>query len=262
MSNLFELNAKTANVLVVDDMDTLRLWLAYHVEEMGHTVTMAANGREAWDLLARRPFDLVLLDLMMPEMGGAEVLERMKADERLREIPVIMISGMDDHDAAVGCIAAGAEDYLPKPCDHTLLRARIVACLERKRLWDELTANYRHLKQLEELRDNLMHMMRRVPLATPVRTAESDDDIVRALASCANEAVDALGLPAARQLPALQKVVARYGRQFNMSLRDLHGALQGQPLGETALTAPAPLDSGPVSVHGGLRAAVVGRAPR
>ena len=112
------------------------------------------------------------------------------------------------------------------------------------------------------LHDNLMHMMRRVPLATPVRTAESDDDIVRALASCANEAIDALGLPAARQLPALQKVVARYGRQFNMSLRDLHGALQGQPLGETALTAPAPLDSGPVSVHGGLRAAVVGRAPR
>ena len=178
MINSFELNAKSAEVLVVDDMATLRLWLAHHVEEMGHVVTSAANGREAWELLGRQRFDLVLLDLMMPEMGGAEVLQRMKADERLREIPVIMISGMADHDAAVGCIAAGAEDYLPKPCDQTLLRARIVACLERKRLWDELAANYRHLKQLEELRDNLMHMIvhdMRAPLTAVLTSLEMID---------------------------------------------------------------------------------------
>ncbi len=111
------------------------------------------------------------------------------------------------------------------------------------------------------LHDSLVHMMRRLPLLTPVRTAESDDDVVRALASCANEVVDALGLPAPRQLAAMQKVVARYGRQFNMTLRDLQGVLQGQALGTVGLTAPAPLDAGPASVHGGLRAAAA-RAPR
>lgn len=112
------------------------------------------------------------------------------------------------------------------------------------------------------LHDSLIHMMRRLPLNVPVRTAENDDEIVRVLASCANEAVDALGLPAARQLPALQKVVSRYGRQFNISLRDLHGALLGQPLGTVAHTAPAPLDAGPVSMPGGLRATAAGRAAR
>ena len=110
------------------------------------------------------------------------------------------------------------------------------------------------------LHDSLLTMMRRLPAATPVRGADSDDDIVRALASCANEAVDAVGLPAARQLPALQRVVARYGRQFNISLRDLNGALQGQTPGTVAPTAPASLDVAPVSVRGGLRAAVAGRA--
>jgi non-specific serine/threonine protein kinase len=110
------------------------------------------------------------------------------------------------------------------------------------------------------LHDSLVHMMRRLPLGTPVRGAESDDEIVRSLASCANEAVDAMGLPAARQLVALQKVVSRYGRLFGMSLRDLQGALQGQPLGTAPPTAPAPLDAGPVSVQGGLRAALSGRA--
>jgi eukaryotic-like serine/threonine-protein kinase len=111
------------------------------------------------------------------------------------------------------------------------------------------------------LHDSLVHMMRRLPLGTPVRAAVGDDEIVRALASCANEAVDALGLPAARQLAALQKIVTRYGRQFNMGLRELHGALQGQPLGTATPTMPAPLDAGPVSVRGGLRAAVAGRTP-
>jgi eukaryotic-like serine/threonine-protein kinase len=112
------------------------------------------------------------------------------------------------------------------------------------------------------LHDSLVHMMRRLPVGTPVRASDSDDEIVRALASCANEAVDALGLPAARQLAALQKVVARYGRQFDMTLRDLHAALLGQPLGSVTPTAHAPLDAGPVSVRGGLRTAMAGRAAR
>ena len=110
------------------------------------------------------------------------------------------------------------------------------------------------------LHDSLVHMMRRLPLGTPVRAVDSDDELVRALASCANEAVDALGLPAPRQVAALQKVVARYGRQFHFSLRDLHGALLGESLGTAPDSAAVPLDTGPVSVRGGLRAAAAGRA--
>ena len=110
------------------------------------------------------------------------------------------------------------------------------------------------------LHDSLLVLIRRLPISTPVRTLDSDDDVLRALASCANEVVDALGLPAARQLAALQRVVSRYGRQFNMTLRDLQAALQGEPLGNAAHAAAAPLDAGPVSVRGGLRATAAGRA--
>jgi class 3 adenylate cyclase len=90
---------------------------------------------------------LVLLDLMMPEMNGLQVLEQLKADERLREIPVIMISGLQETDGVIRCIEAGAEDYLPKPFNPVLLRARIEACLERKR-WHDRERHY--LARLEE----------------------------------------------------------------------------------------------------------------
>ena len=87
-----------------------------------------------------KPFDLVLLDIMMPNMNGYEVLEQMKADDKLRHIPVIMISAVDEMDSVVRCIELGAEDYLPKPFNPTLLRARVGACLERKRLHDQVAA--------------------------------------------------------------------------------------------------------------------------
>ena len=93
-----------------------------------------------------RPFDLVLLDIMMPKLNGYEVLDRMKADDRLRHIPVIMISAVDELDSVIRCIELGAEDYLPKPFNPTLLRARVGAALERKRLFDEVNA---HLERLE-----------------------------------------------------------------------------------------------------------------
>src|SRR5215468_6290111 len=100
-------------------------------------------------MLKAEPFDLVLLDIMMPQLNGYEVLERMKADPRLRHIPVIMISAVDEIDSVIRCIELGAEDYLPKPFSATLLRARVGACLERKQLHDQLTA------RTEELRESL-----------------------------------------------------------------------------------------------------------
>jgi two-component system, cell cycle response regulator len=125
-------------LLVVDDNEDNRYTLTRRLAREGYsTVVTATNGREALDLLAARRFDLVLLDVMMPELNGYEVLERLRADDRLRHVPVIMISAVDQIESVVRCIELGAEDYLPKPFNPVLLRARVGACLEKKRLRDQ-----------------------------------------------------------------------------------------------------------------------------
>jgi class 3 adenylate cyclase/CheY-like chemotaxis protein len=107
------------------------------VEADGHKALLAENGRIGLEMLKAEPFDLVLLDVMMPEMNGYQVLEQLKADESLRSSPVIVLSALDEIGSVVRCIELGAEDYLPKPFDPILLRARIGACLEKKRLRDQ-----------------------------------------------------------------------------------------------------------------------------
>jgi class 3 adenylate cyclase len=126
-------------LLVVDDDENNRYTLTQRLRRQGYPdVITAENGREALDLLRSRAFDLVLLDIMMPELNGYQVLEALKTDERLRHVPVIMISAVDELDSVVKCIELGAEDYLPKPFNPTLLKARVGACLEKKRLHDQL----------------------------------------------------------------------------------------------------------------------------
>ncbi|MCH7573240.1 MAG: response regulator, partial [Planctomycetes bacterium] len=111
---------ETGRILVVDDIESTRDLLARRLGAAGHRVTQAEGGGTALQLLEAGDFDLVLLDLMMPDMNSFEVLARMKADDRLRDIPVIMISALDEMDSVVRCIEAGAEDYLPKPFDPVL----------------------------------------------------------------------------------------------------------------------------------------------
>jgi adenylate cyclase len=132
--------AGSSRILVVDDNASNRDLLLRRLVREGYCVTAAENGAAALALTAAANFDLVLLDLMMPGMSGFELLSRLKAAERTRHVPVIMISALDELDATVRCIEAGAEDYLPKPFNPVLLRARIGACLEKKRLLDELHA--------------------------------------------------------------------------------------------------------------------------
>ena len=124
-------------VLVVDDNALNRDVLSRRLERQGHTVAVADNGRAALEMLAQQQFDLVLLDVMMPELNGYEVLRHLKTDPTLRDLPVIMISALEEIDSVVRCVAMGAEDYLPKPFNPVLLRARIGACLEKKRLRDQ-----------------------------------------------------------------------------------------------------------------------------
>ena len=133
-------------VLVVDDIEANRDVLSRRLKRQGYTVATAGNGRQALESLRAATFDLVLLDIMMPEMDGYEVLQRLKADEALRHIPVIMISALSELDSVVRCIELGAEDYLPKPFNPTLLKARIGACLEKKRARDRETQLFAELQ--------------------------------------------------------------------------------------------------------------------
>jgi adenylate cyclase len=124
-------------LLVVDDNKVNRLLLGRSLEQQGHTIEMAENGRQALEMMQAKPFDLVLLDIEMPEMDGYQVLERATADLRLRDIPIIITSALEEVDSVVKCIEMGAEDYLTKPVNPVLLKARIGASLEKKRLRDQ-----------------------------------------------------------------------------------------------------------------------------
>jgi adenylate cyclase len=129
--------AGQAHLLVVDDIEANRDMLGKRCEREGYRVSSAENGRQALEMVRAESFDLVLLDIMMPEIDGFQVLSHMKADPALCDIPVIMISALDEIKSVVRCIEMGAEDFLSKPFDPVLLRARIGASLEKKRLRDE-----------------------------------------------------------------------------------------------------------------------------
>jgi class 3 adenylate cyclase len=129
--------ASGARLLVVDDNKVNRLLLTRSLELLGHRVAAAENGRAALDALRREPFDLMLLDIEMPEMNGFQVLEQIRGDLALRDVPVIVTSSLEGLENVVRCIELGAEDYLTKPVNPTLLKARIGASLEKKRLRDQ-----------------------------------------------------------------------------------------------------------------------------
>jgi adenylate cyclase len=126
-----------ARLLVADDNKVNRLLMQRSLELQGHRVTLAENGRVALDKLRAEPFDLLLLDIEMPEMDGYAVLEAMKCDLALRDLPVIVTSSVEGIEGVVRCIELGAEDYLHKPVNAVLLKARLGASLEKKRLRDQ-----------------------------------------------------------------------------------------------------------------------------
>jgi CheY-like chemotaxis protein len=131
------LSTPVSSLLIVDDNSVNRIMLSRYITKLGYQASMAENGRQALEKLQGEPFDLVLLDVDMPEMDGYQVLEQLKASPHLRDIPVIMISAVEELESIVKCIELGAQDYLPKPFNPVLLRARLTACLERKRLRDQ-----------------------------------------------------------------------------------------------------------------------------
>ena len=183
-------------ILVVDDHKTNRLKMSFAVKKEGHTVETAENGLEAMEMLRARSFDLVLLDIVMPVMDGYEVLERMKSDQKLRDIPVLVISSMQEMNSIVKGIQMGAEDYLPKTFDPVFLKARVVTSLEKKRFRDQ---ELEYLRQVDRLTD-------------AAASLENDSFDPDTLADVANRS-DALG--------QLTRVFQRMAREFYVRERRL-----------------------------------------
>jgi class 3 adenylate cyclase len=142
-------NGPPGKLLVVDDNRVNRLLLGRSLEQLGHTVTFAENGREALESLRKQRVDLVLLDIEMPEMDGYQVLAALGADTQLRDIPVVMMSSLEEVDSVARCIELGAEDYLFKPVNPILLKARVGASLEKKRLRDQQRELFRKFATAE-----------------------------------------------------------------------------------------------------------------
>ena len=158
-------------VLIADDNEDNRFTLSMRLESCGYSnVVTAENGREALEKMRAGPVDLVLLDIMMPELDGYGVLEEIRADTALRDIPVVVISALEDINSVVRCIELGATDYLTKPFNPVLLKARVGASLEKKRLRDEVRAGRDRLQQeLDAARTLQLGML---PGTFPVWSAE------------------------------------------------------------------------------------------
>jgi adenylate cyclase len=161
-------DARPAWILVVDDDPVSRRMLTRLLEQEGHRVDTAANGRQALERLHGDPFDLALLDVLMPELDGYEVLAHMKEDDVLRHVPVLMITALDDIRSAVRCIELGADDYLLKPFDPVVLQARIKASLTKKRMHD---FEVEHLAEMARLNRRLEARIEE-QMAELVRTGE------------------------------------------------------------------------------------------
>ena len=162
----------SCRILVVDDHQSSRDLLARHLARDGHDVVTAEDGEQGLKLAEGGAFDLVLLDLLMPRMSGYEVLCRLKSDSRYGGLPVIMISALDEIDSVVRCIEAGAEDYLPKPFDAVLLRARINSCLERKRLRDREKVFTEQLRREKEKSEVLLLNVLPKPIVARLQRGE------------------------------------------------------------------------------------------
>ena len=163
------------HVLVMDDNAMNRDILARWLFRQGHHFTTFSNGIEALELLRTNPgaFDLVLLDIVMPGMDGIHVLEELKRDPGCRHLPVIIISALDEMDKVIRCIEMGADDYLSKPFDPVLLRARIGACLEKKRLRDRELEHLRQIKLEQERADALLHVILPAEVVNELKTTNS-----------------------------------------------------------------------------------------
>ncbi len=236
--------AAWGRILVVDDELLNREMLLRRLARMGYTAAGTRNGQEALALMAREGFDLVLLDIMMPVMDGFETLDRLKADPQLRHIPVVMLTALDEVASTVRCIEAGAEDYVPKPFNPVILRARIAASLEKKRLRDQEQA---YLAEIQSERAKSERLLLNVlPRAIGERLKAGEQTIVDAAAEATVMFADIVGFThiaasftPARTVSLLNEVFSEFDR-----LSELAGLEKIKTIGDAYMVVggvPLPL---------------------
>jgi adenylate cyclase len=157
-------------ILLADDNEINRDLIGRMLRREGHAIDVVSNGREALTALRARPYDLVLLDILMPELNGFQVLQALKADEQLRHVPVVMVSSFTEIDTVVCCIEMGAEDYVVKPFNPVVLRARINSCLEKKRFRDREALYLKEIEQERQRSDELLHVILPGEVVTELKT--------------------------------------------------------------------------------------------
>lgn len=235
----------SGSLLVVDDDEANRAMLARRLVRLGYNVTVAENGRRALDALQAERFDLLLLDIQMPELNGYEVLERLKADPALRDIPVIVLSASDETERVARCIEMGAEDYLPKPFDPVLLQARIGASLEKKRLRDREVSYLRQIQEEKQRSDDLLHIILPHDVAEELKTTNAVKprrfenvgvlfcDIVAFTAYCDQHAPEEILTHLQSLVEAFERIVGECGLEKIKTIGDSFMATGG-------LLTPAP----------------------
>jgi class 3 adenylate cyclase len=163
----------TGRILVVDDNPDIRELLKTRLTQQGHSVGEAENGRLALEKLCAEAYDMMVLDITMPEMDGYQVLEHRKNNAALRDIPVVIVSAISDLESVVRCIELGADDYLPKPFKNAILRARVQMCLERKRLRDQERAYLRRIEEEQAKSETLLLNILPAPIAARLKDGET-----------------------------------------------------------------------------------------
>ena len=205
--------AITGRILVVDDQPANRELLVRQLQRQGHAVASVGDGRSALDLLRAEPFDLVLLDQMMPVLDGFSTLVELKGDPVLRDLPVIMISALDELAAVVRCIEHGAEDFLPKPFNPTLLRARIGAGLQKKRFRDRERAYLAEIETERAKSDRLL--LNVLPAPVSERLKRGEEPIVDSIPAATVLFADIVGFTRAAAILPATEVVARLNDLFS-----------------------------------------------
>jgi class 3 adenylate cyclase len=250
-SNAVELQGLVGRVLVVDDDEMNRDMLSRRLERQGHRVLVAENGLRALELLRSTRVDLILLDILMPELDGLQTLERLKTDETLRHTPVIMLSALDEIDRVVRCVEVGADDYLPKPFNPILLRARINACLEKKRLRDQEQA---YLEQLQSEREKSEHLLLNIlPQSIAARLKEGETTIADSFPNATvlfADLVDFTRLAARISAPEVVHLLNEVFSQFDW-LAELHRLEKIKTIGDAYMVVgglPTPQSDHAVAV--------------
>lgn len=171
-SPVFSNRHGAGSILIADDDATSRGMLARRLRRLGHSVATASNGQEVLEMVRTGNHDLLLLDIFMPGLNGLEVLEHLHANPPPSSLPVIVLSASDDAGQVARCIEAGAEDYLAKPFDPTLLQARIDSCLERKHLRDREVMHLHMIEKERERADDLLHVILPVNVAAELKATK------------------------------------------------------------------------------------------